>query len=99
MAGADAGGLALNVVSLKTPLLRVFERDFSNVEPDTAATRQRLADRPQHPGGGWRHFLEKRRRGLGGGQFQAPGRSSGGGDRRGQHDTDQYPARHELVGR
>ncbi len=30
--GADAGGLALNVVSLKTPLLRVFERDFSNVD-------------------------------------------------------------------
>lgn len=30
--GADAGGLALNVVSLKTTLLRVFERDFSNVD-------------------------------------------------------------------
>jgi uncharacterized protein (TIGR02099 family) len=30
--GGDAGALALNVVSLKTPLLRVFERDFSNVD-------------------------------------------------------------------
>jgi uncharacterized protein (TIGR02099 family) len=30
--GGDPGGLALSVVALKTPLLRVFERDFSNVE-------------------------------------------------------------------
>lgn len=30
--GGDSGGLALSVVSLKTPLLRVFERDFTNVE-------------------------------------------------------------------
>lgn len=31
-ASADPGGLALSVLSLKTPQLRVFERDFSNVE-------------------------------------------------------------------
>ena len=29
---SDAGSLALSVVSLKTPLLHVFERDFSHVE-------------------------------------------------------------------
>lgn len=31
-AAADPGGMVLSVLSLKTPLLRVFERDFSNVE-------------------------------------------------------------------
>jgi len=30
--GGDASGLALNVVTLKTPLLRIFEREFSHVE-------------------------------------------------------------------
>ncbi len=30
--GGEPAGLALNVVSLKTPSLRVFEREFSNVE-------------------------------------------------------------------
>lgn len=30
--GGDPGGLALSLVTLKTPVLRVFERDFSNVE-------------------------------------------------------------------
>lgn len=30
--GADNGGLALNVVTLKTPLLRLFERDYNQVD-------------------------------------------------------------------
>jgi len=46
---ADPGGLVLSVLSLKTPLLRVFERDFSNVETNL---------RPRD--GGWQIGLNTR---------------------------------------
>ena len=45
----DSGGLALNVVTLKTPQLRVFERDFSQVD---------LSLRPRD--GGWQIGLNTR---------------------------------------
>ncbi|MBS1140143.1 MAG: hypothetical protein H6R13_1596 [Proteobacteria bacterium] len=48
-AATDGSGLALNVVTLKTPLLRVFERDFSQVD---------LSLRPRD--GGWQIGLNTR---------------------------------------
>jgi uncharacterized protein YhdP len=48
-AATDSSGLALNVVTLKTPQLRVFERDFSQVD---------LSLRPRD--GGWQIGLNTR---------------------------------------
>lgn len=47
--GGDQGGLALNVLALKTPLLRIFERDFNQVD---ASLRPR--------DGGWQIGLNTR---------------------------------------
>jgi uncharacterized protein (TIGR02099 family) len=47
--GADSGGLALNVVTLKTPQLRLFERDYNQVD---ASLRPR--------DGGWQIGLNTR---------------------------------------